>query len=59
MNLNKICNEVTAIASDAGNFIKNERLQFRSADVEIKGLNDLVSYVDRNAEQIIISGLKH
>jgi len=58
MNLNKICNEVTAIASDAGNFIKNERLQFRSADVEIKGLNDLVSYVDRNAEQIIISGLK-
>jgi len=46
------------IAREAGEFIRTERLNFSYGKVEIKGLNDLVSYVDKGAEGLIVKGLQ-
>jgi myo-inositol-1(or 4)-monophosphatase len=45
------------IAKAAGAFIRKERQHFNQKDVEHKGLNDLVSYVDKEAEKLIVSKL--
>jgi myo-inositol-1(or 4)-monophosphatase len=45
------------IAKEAGAFIRKERQHFNPKDVEYKGLNDLVSYVDKEAEKLIVSKL--
>jgi myo-inositol-1(or 4)-monophosphatase len=49
---------VEAVARKAGQFIMNEQTRFKNDRVEKKGHNDFVSYVDRGAEEIIVSGLK-
>lgn len=41
-----------------GDFIRQERAQFDRATVELKGPNDLVSYVDRTAEQQLVAACK-
>lgn len=46
-----------AAAKKAGAFIRKERENFSYEKVEIKGLNDLVSYVDKTAEEMITSDL--
>jgi myo-inositol-1(or 4)-monophosphatase len=50
---------VIEAAKKAGTFIRNERGKFNYADVQVKGLNDLVSYVDKNAEQMIVEDLRN
>ena len=44
-------------AKKAGRFIKLERENFSYQKVEIKGLNDLVSYVDKQSEKMIVDDL--
>ncbi|MDT3400948.1 inositol monophosphatase family protein [Mucilaginibacter terrae] len=56
--LNQITNQVTEVAREAGDFIRQERKNFSADRIEFKGLNDLVSYVDKTAEQKIVSSLK-
>ena len=56
--LNTILPHVIKTAKKAGEFIRSERLKFSRDKIEIKGLNDLVSYVDKTAEQKIIKDLK-
>ncbi|MDR6941524.1 inositol monophosphatase family protein [Mucilaginibacter pocheonensis] len=58
MELIKITNQVTEIAKQAGDFIRQERKTFAPDKIEYKGLNDLVSYVDKTAEKIIVEGLQ-
>jgi len=58
MNFEKICLEATEVARLAGRFISEERKKFESSEVIHKGQRDLVSYVDVNAEKIIVEGLK-
>jgi myo-inositol-1(or 4)-monophosphatase len=41
-----------------GEFIHQESLTFNSASIEKKGFNDLVSYVDKQAEQQLVDGLR-
>ncbi len=48
---------IKAAAYKAGNFIKREREAFQYDRVEIKGLNDLVSDVDRTSEKILVAEL--
>jgi myo-inositol-1(or 4)-monophosphatase len=50
--------ELIRIAKEAGAFIRQERERFNYQNVEIKGLNDLVSYVDKGAEAMIVKGLQ-
>lgn len=58
MTLNPIISQVTEVAKTAGQFIRQERLTFDADKIEYKGLNDLVSYVDKTAEQKIVAGLE-
>jgi len=58
MHLEKLTHEVIRVAKQAGDFIRQERKNFDPARIEYKGLNDLVSYVDKTAEQIIVSELE-
>lgn len=52
-----ILEQMILAAKKAGGFIKQEREKFQYSKVEIKGLNDLVSYVDKTAEEIIVKEL--
>ncbi|MCJ8209669.1 inositol monophosphatase [Mucilaginibacter sp. RS28] len=56
--LEKIINQVIEVAKQAGAFIREERLKFDPDKIEYKGLNDLVSYVDKTAESMIVKGLE-
>ena len=56
-DLNNLLPEIISIAKKAGDFIRQEHSQFSYNSAEIKGLNDLVSYVDKNAELQIVDGL--
>jgi myo-inositol-1(or 4)-monophosphatase len=51
------CKSVKAIVNEAVVFIRNERLNFNQSEVEYKGTNDLVSYVDKTAEKILVDKL--
>ncbi|QKJ29277.1 inositol monophosphatase [Mucilaginibacter mali] len=56
--LQQILPQVVEIAKKAGAFIREERAKFNPDKIEYKGLNDMVSYVDKTAEQIIVSELE-
>src|SRR5580658_2777056 len=58
IDLVKLTVDVIAIAKEVCAFIKEQRKTFSPDKIEIKGLNDLVSYVDKTAEQKIVAGLK-
>ncbi|RIJ37601.1 inositol monophosphatase family protein [Pontibacter oryzae] len=51
-NLNKLCRKV-------GAFIHQEGEHFDRSKIEMKGFNDLVSYVDKEAEKKLVEGLRH
>ena len=50
--------QVVAAAAEAADFISAERAGFDYARVESKGLNDLVSYVDKRSEQLLVERLR-
>lgn len=50
--------KVIKIAKDAGAFLKEEIHKIKADDVEEKGLHDLVTYVDKAAERMIIYALR-
>lgn len=56
--LKRILALVIQTAKQAGAFIRKERAGFNYERVEIKGLNDLVSYVDKGSEKIIVEALQ-
>ncbi|MDO9001632.1 MAG: inositol monophosphatase family protein [Bacteroidota bacterium] len=56
--LNSILPLVISTAKKAGAFIRKERENFSSDKIEVKGLNDLVSYVDKTSEAIIVKELQ-
>jgi myo-inositol-1(or 4)-monophosphatase len=58
MNVESICVSVCNVAREAGNFIREERKTFQSSAIEYKGLNDMVSYVDKQAEKMIVASLQ-
>ncbi|HEY4327675.1 MAG TPA: inositol monophosphatase family protein [Mucilaginibacter sp.] len=58
MHPEKVAQQVIEIAKEAGSFIREQRKTFSPDRIEIKGLNDLVSYVDKTAEELIVAGLK-
>jgi len=57
MELENIINSVIDISKQAGSFIREQRKTFSADKIELKGLNDLVSYVDKTAEEIIVKSL--
>lgn len=57
-DLAKLTPSVVQIAKKAGEFIAKEAADFDLTKVEFKGKSDLVSYVDKGAERIIVEGLR-
>jgi myo-inositol-1(or 4)-monophosphatase len=57
MNLPGLTDQVIQLSRDVADFIRTERLRFTDASVESKSLNNLVSYVDKGAEQRFVNGL--
>ncbi|TPE45524.1 inositol monophosphatase family protein [Pontibacter mangrovi] len=58
MNLKQLANNLTILCRNVGAFIQKESESFDSSKVEKKGFNDLVSYVDKEAEQKLVEGLR-
>jgi myo-inositol-1(or 4)-monophosphatase len=58
IDLAHIQNEVIKIARKAGEFIRHEGQNFDRSKIQEKGLNNLVSYVDLEAERMIVQTLK-
>lgn len=56
--LESLCNSVRKVTTVVGQFILTERKTFSLTSIEKKGHNDLVSYVDKTAEQEIVKQLK-
>ncbi len=58
MNLKKLTEEVTELTKQVGQIIRNEVDKLGESDVEYKGIHNLVSYVDKKSEEILISKLR-
>ncbi len=57
IDLKHITDQVTLAAIKAGDFIQKQSVIFEQTQVEYKGVNDLVSYVDKTAEQQLVRNL--
>lgn len=57
MSYESICKKVIEIVSQTGGFIAEEAKKFSTKNIEVKGLHDFVSYVDKGSEQRLIEGL--
>lgn len=58
MNLELICKAVQEAAREAGAFMLNEQKLFNLNKVEVKSFNQLVSYVDKTSEIMLVDNLK-
>lgn len=58
MELKTICQSIEILAQEVGQFIRQERLKITNDDIELKGKASLVTYVDKNAEEMIVSALR-
>jgi myo-inositol-1(or 4)-monophosphatase len=58
IDLKLICQQACTIAKEAGVLIRTERKNFSMGAVEIKSFNQLVSYVDKSAEELLVKGLQ-
>jgi len=56
-DLAQITEQISAIAMDAGAFLLQERSRFQPDAIEYKGLNNLVSYVDKETEKQLVGRL--
>ena len=57
MDLDKLLEKTIEISKKAGHFIASEREDFQFNKIEYKGKNDLVSYVDKEAEKMLVDEL--
>ena len=56
-DLRQICHEVTNLTREVGAFILGEKGKVKGDRIEVKGLNDFVSYVDKTAEIKLVERL--
>jgi len=59
INLEQVCLKVVELTKEVLNFLKNEQEDFDRSKIEHKGKNDLVSYVDKQSEIMLVQGLKN
>lgn len=55
--LNKICSRVIDLTYEVGEFIMSEKDKISSKDIELKGVHNYVTYVDKTAEKMLVEGL--
>ncbi|MSQ79341.1 MAG: inositol monophosphatase [Flavobacteriaceae bacterium] len=56
-DIHKLMPDAAALVRQAGQFILGELKGFDESSVETKSVNQLVSYVDKTAEEILVKGL--
>lgn len=54
-----LCEQVQVLSLRIGKFIREERRKVKASDIETKSFNNLVSYVDKNAEAQFVDELKN
>jgi len=59
LNLESLCKQVISLSGKTGKFILSEQERFSSGSIEKKGFNDLVSYVDKTAEKMLVEELRN
>ena len=59
MKYAKACQKVNELTNHVAAFIRKEAATFDRSRIEHKGVNDLVSYVDKEAELRLVEGLKY
>lgn len=57
MNLELITKQVANLSRSMGRYVRNELKHLKPKDVKEKGVNSLVTYVDRKSEQRLVSEL--
>ena len=58
MNLENLTHQTIEIVREAGAFIKHEAAKFDRSKTEYKAANNLVSYVDKETEKLLVTGLR-
>ncbi len=58
INLEEICTGAKVIVHEVVEFIRNQSGKLKLSQIEKKGFNDLVSYVDITAEQMLVDRLQ-
>ena len=58
VNLKELCFKTNDIARKVGAFIKEQQGKIKSDVIEVKGIHDFVTYVDKTAEEKIVAELK-
>jgi myo-inositol-1(or 4)-monophosphatase len=58
IDLNKAGELVIATAQEAGSYIRKEQKSFSAKQINVKGLHDFVTHVDKASEEFIYSKLK-
>ncbi len=58
MNLEEITLKTIKLSQEVASYIREQAKKFKVTDIEYKGMHNLVSHVDRHAEQMIMKGLK-
>lgn len=57
MDYQKICEQVNELSRSVGERILQERASFNQDDIEIKGLHNYVTHVDKLSEKLLVDGL--
>ena len=58
MNLKSLTKQVVSLSKNVGQMIRDEVDKLTESDVEYKGVHNLVTYVDKKSENILITELK-
>ncbi len=58
MNLELLTNQVVTLSKSVGKMIRDEVNKLDETDVEYKGIHNLVTYVDKKSEDILIAELR-
>jgi myo-inositol-1(or 4)-monophosphatase len=59
MDYQKITHQVVEVAQKAAEYIELESVRFEKVHIEYKGRNNLVSYVDKEVERMVVQGLEN
>ena len=57
MKIDIITKQVVNLSKEVGQYIKQEVDKLQNSDIEVKGINNLVTYVDKQSEKIIVTEL--
>ena len=58
MNPEELIKKLITLTNDVKNYILKESADFSTSSIEKKGKNDLVSYVDKTAEKMLVEGCR-